>query len=222
MGPWSRSFVVASAGRSERPSDEALGELRDLTVEVGIIRAQCSGCTVTLRAEPVSPAIWSAMVRFARGRGPLEEAVAGRTQSVQLEHLLAEDWGEALIPRGRSIAHGCSCDAEETCEHVVALAHLLGDRIDAAPMLLLRWRGCVEDAAAGERRAGSPKAGRETGDPWKGAALPASGAIRALPARALLDRLGPSGIRVDDEDLGDILGRAYDVLGSDARTTPST
>ena len=54
---------------------------------------------MSLSAEPVPPRIWAAMTRFAQNRGPLKEAVEGRIQSVHLEHLMAEDWGEPLIPR---------------------------------------------------------------------------------------------------------------------------
>ena len=121
MGPWSRSFVAAVVARTERPSDEVLADVRDLTVDVGVIRARVGECTVTLSADPVPPRIWAAMTRFARGRGPLEEAVAGRVQSVHLEHLMAEDWGEPLVPRARSIARACTCDEDAVCEHIVAV-----------------------------------------------------------------------------------------------------
>ena len=213
MGPWSRSFVAAVVGRTERPSDAALAELRNLTVDVGVIRAQVGECTVTLSADPVPPRIWVAMTRFARGRGPLEDAVAGRTQSVHLEHLMAEDWGEPLVPRARSIARWCTCDEEDVCEHVVAATFAFADRADGDPSVLLHWRGCIDDPPAFEAQP-AVRQERRTEDPWNGGALPDPREPRVVAAGAVLKRLGPSQVRVGDEDLSDVLSRAYDRLGS--------
>ena len=213
MGPWSRSFVSAVVGRTERPSDEVIAAVRDLTVEVGVIRAQVGDCTVTLSADPVPPRIWTAMVRFARGRGPLEEAVAGRIQSVHLEHLMAEDWGEPLVPRPRSIVRACSCDGGNACEHIVAGTFAFVDEVEGDPLLLLRWRGCIDDAPALEARS-VEKEEQRAKNPWQGSALPEPGVERVFAAGAVLKRLGPSEIRIGDEDLSEVLGAAYDDLAS--------
>jgi hypothetical protein len=220
MGPWSRSFVAAVVGRTERPSDEALAEVSDLTVEVGIISAQVGECTVTLGADPVPPRIWAAMTRFARGRGPLEEAVAGRIQSVHLEHLMAEDWSEPLIPRARSVTRGCSCDEATACEHIVAVSFAFADEVDGDPLRLLRWRGCFENAPAVEPRSSVPEVARRSEDPWSAGALPEPGAVRVLPAGAVLMRLGSTEVRVGDRDLSQVLAQAYEDLGASGR--PST
>jgi uncharacterized Zn finger protein len=200
-------------GRAERPSDAALAEVHDLMVDVGLIRAQVGECTVTLTADPVPRRIWEAMVRFARGRGPLEEAVAGRIQSVHLEHLMAEDWEEPLIPRSRSITRGCSCDAADACDHIVAVTYALTDRVEGDPAVLLRWRGCIDDAAAVVPQS----AGREEqrpADPWSGGGLPEPGAVRLLAPGAVLKRLGASDVRVADQDLAEVLAAAYERLAS--------
>ena len=219
MGPWSKSFVSAVVGRTERPSDEAIAAVRDLTVDVGVIRAQVGDCTVTLSADPVPPRIWTAMVRFARGRGPLEEAVAGRIQSVHLEHLLAEDWGEPLVPRARSITQACTCDPLGRCDHVVALAYAVADVADLDPATILAWRGCGEDAPlVGTDRSAGVDAPATPGDPWRGGDLPDSIDARVLPVGAVLQRLGPVEVRVGDEDLSDVVRRAYRHLAaSEAR-----
>ncbi len=213
MGPWSRSIVSAIVGRTERPPDALLAAVRDLTVDVGVIRAQVGDCMVTLGADPVPPRIWAAMTRFARGRGPLEEAVAGRIQSVHLEHLMAEDWGEPLVPRPRSITRACSCDGGDACEHIVAVVFAFTDEVEGDPAVLLRWRGCVEDVPAVEARS-AVRSEQRAHDPWDGGALPGPGVPRELAAGAVLKRLGPSEVRVDDEDLSQILIAAYDHLGS--------
>jgi hypothetical protein len=213
VGPWSRSFVSAVLGRAERPSDAALAEVHGLTVDVGLIRAQVGECTVTLTADPVPRRIWEAMVRFARGRGPLEEAVAGRIQSVHLEHLMAEDWEEPLIPRSRSITRGCSCDGADTCDHIVAVTYALTDRVEGDPAVLLRWRGCVDDASAVAPRSVAREEQRSA-DPWDGGELPEAGAVRVLAPGAVLKRLGGSDVRVADQDLAEVLGAAYERLDS--------
>jgi hypothetical protein len=218
MGPWSRSFVTAVAGRTERPSDEAIAAVRDLTVEVGAFRARVGDCTVTLEAGPVPPRIWAAMTRFARGRGPLEEAVAGRIQSVHLEHLMAEDWGEPLVPRARSITRSCTCDAEDACEHIVAAAFAFADRVDGDPSVLLQWRGCIDEPPPVEvQKVGAQPVvpeERRPEDPWHGGALPDPREPRIVADGAVLKRLGPSQIRVGDDDLSDVLRQAYARLGT--------
>jgi uncharacterized Zn finger protein len=147
------------------------------------------------------------MTRFAQGRGPLEEGVAGRKQSVHLEHLMAEDWGEPLIPRASAIARACTCDAAGPCEHIAALAFAFADEVDGDPLSLLRWRGCIENAPD-ELPPPVTEATTEAGDPWEGGPLPEAVAVRALPG-AVLNRLGPSGILVEDADLADRLLPAY-------------
>jgi SWIM zinc finger len=213
VGPWARSLVSAVVGRTERLSDEELAEVRNLTAEVGTIRAEVGECVVTLTAERVPLRIWVAMTRFAQNRGQLKEAVEGRNQSVHLEHLMAEDWGEPLIPRASSITQACTCDGGNACEHIVAVTYAFADRIDANPAVLLRWRGCYEGAPPeDEIVAATPEVAAPLVDPWQGGRLPDPGAVRALPVGAVLKRLGPSAVHVGEEDLAVILRRAYAAL----------
>ena len=137
MGPWSRSFLAAVAGNAERPDLV----VEDLRIEPGVISARVDGCEVTMTAAPIPQRIWTAMTRYAKGMGQLEDAVEGRVQSVHLEHLLDEDWGEQLVPRPRAIARACACDADAACEHVVALAFAAADEVERSARVLLRWRG---------------------------------------------------------------------------------
>jgi len=173
-----------------------------LDVEVGRVTARVDGCDVSLSAEPVARASWAAMVRYGRGMGPLEQAVTGRLQSTHLDHLLAEDWGEQLIPRPGQIRRDCSCDEGGACEHVAAVGVAFADAIDEDPSLLLRWRGCVDE----------PPPQYLQGDPWLGGELPEPTPSRALPVGAVLKRLGPSGIQLGDEDLADVLQPAYEAF----------
>ena len=148
-GPWARllaTAVVRDEGSAVAERGRALvreGEVGPLEVEQGTLAATVAGCSVAITANPVPPRIWAAMTRFARGNRPLVEAVEGRAQSVHLEHLMIEDWSEPLVPRPYELGRQCTCDREDLCEHVAALAFAVADGIDADPALLLRWRGCV-------------------------------------------------------------------------------
>ena len=196
-GAWARA-ILSAVGGDARP----LTPVDALDVDVGRLRAQVGECEVTLSAEPIARASWIEMVRYAQGMGPLEQAVTGRLQSTHLDHLLAEDWGEQLIPRPRQIRRTCTCDPSGACEHVAATALAFADAIDDDPGLLLRWRGGVEETARAVDR----------GDPWSGGLLPEPGPSRALPVGAVLKRLGPSGIQVGDRDLADVLLPAYEAF----------
>ena len=196
-GPWARSILVALGGETATAAS-----VEELNVELGRVTARVGECTVLLAAERVPRATWVAMLRYARGMGPLEDAVRGRIQSTHLDHLLAEDWGERVIPRAGQIRRTCSCDPNGACEHVAAVAVAFADAIDGNPVLFLRWRGCVDE----------PTPEVVQGDPWAGGELPEPAAPRNLPVGAVLKRLGPSGIQIGDEDLAQVLQRAYEAF----------
>jgi uncharacterized Zn finger protein len=202
MGPWSRSFIAAVAGNAERPDLE----VTDLRIEPGVISARVDGCEVTLTAAPIPQRIWTAMTRYAKGMGQLEDAVDGRVQSVHLEHLLEEDWGEQLIPRPRAIVRVCSCDERAGCGHVAAVAHCVAEKVEHTPRFILHWRGV---GGGDDSRTASPES------PWQGAQLDRSKVARPMPTHAVAKRLGPSGVAVSaGEDLEVALRRAYDAFVS--------
>jgi uncharacterized Zn finger protein len=202
MGPWSRSFVAAVAGNADNPELEVTA----LRINAGEIRAVVEGCEVTLSAHVISARIWTSMARYAQGMGQLEQAVEGRIQSVHLEHLLQEDWGELLIPRASQIAQACTCDESAGCEHVAAVAYAFADEIERTPRVLLRWRGVVD--ASEEETAASI-------DPWQGKELSALPERRPMPRYAVLKRLGPSELYIGgNEDLATALRIAYEALVS--------
>jgi hypothetical protein len=220
-GPWARllaTAVVRDEGSSLAERGRALvrdGEVGPVEVTQGTLAANVAGCSVAITAKPVPPRIWAAMVRFARGNRPLEDAVAGRAQSVHLEHLMIEDWSEPLVPRPYDLGRTCSCDGDgEPCEHIAALAFAVADEIDADPTLLLRWRGCVAAPETAPPQAevvspAEPSLDLTDADPWRAGALPEPRPLRPLPVGAVLKRLGPSGLELRGEDLADVLQRAY-------------
>jgi len=218
-GPWARLFASAvvpdeGSARAERGRVLA-GEVEELDVGAGRIAARVGGCDVAITSAPVSPRIWTAVARFARGNRPLEAGIAGREQSVHLEHLLTVDWEAPLVPRRVAIGRTCSCDPDGTCEHVAAVAFAFAVEIDRDPGLLLRWRGCgaVEPEPVPE-----PAIPLPTGDVWLAGPLPEPRPLRPLPTGAVLKRLGPSGIRAGGVELETVLERAYAAFarGNDA------
>jgi hypothetical protein len=202
MGPWSRSFIAAVAGNAERPDLV----VEDLRIEPGVISAVVDGCAVSLTAAPIPQRIWTAMTRYAKGLGQLEDAVEGKVQSVHLEHLLEEDWGEQLIPRPRAIAQNCDCDRYAGCDHATALAHSFADELELSPRLLLRFRGIASPIDA--------ESGRDV-DAWQGAELTVALSARTMPSYAVLKRLGRSGVAIDGHrEISDVLRIAYEHLVS--------
>jgi hypothetical protein len=200
MGPWSRSFVAAVAGNADRPELE----VEALRVDPGEIWALVEGCEVTVTAHVIPARIWASMARYAQGMGQLEQAVEGRIQSVHLEHLLQEDWGELLIPRASQIAQTCTCEESAGCEHVAAVAYAFADEIESIPRVLLRWRG-VADVTDREPEA--------VADPWQGKELSAPAEARPMPTHAVLKRLGPSEMYIGgNDDLANTLRIAYEAL----------
>ena len=116
-GPWARAFAAAVALEENTPT----AAVESLRLEPGLVTAHLDGCAVTISAATVPPRIWAAMTSYARNRGALEQAVKGEMQSVQLEHLMTQDWDEPLVPRPDAILRTCTCDGGGTCEHVAAV-----------------------------------------------------------------------------------------------------
>ncbi len=223
QGPWARLFataVVPDEGSTLAEAGRRLarsGAVSSVSVGVGSLPAEVEGFDVTLSAARVPPRIWAAMTSFSRNNRPLEAAIEGKEQSVHLEHLMTVDWEQPLIPRASDIARSCTCEDGArgiACAHVAAVGYVFADRIDQEPGLLLRWRGCVELAEVVE--VDSPSAAvvaGEAGDPWSAGTPPGPVPLRPLPAGAVLKRLGPSGIRVGGNDLGEVLAKAYAAFG---------
>jgi hypothetical protein len=220
QGPWARllaSSVVRDEGSAVAERARTLvreGAVGTVEVSEGTLSARVNGCSVAITAKPVPPQVWTAMTRFARGNRPVEDAVAGRLQSVHLDHVMIEDWSEALVPRAYELGRTCSCDIDgEVCEHVAALGYAVANGIDADPSLLLRWRGCVaapeSPAEAATVATPGPVTDLTDDDPWSAGVLPEPRPLRPLPVGAVLKRLGPSGLKLRGEDLAEVLQRAY-------------
>ena len=218
-GPWARLFASAVVGDESSSSAEhgrklaRAGAVHTVSVSEGTLNAHVDEdgreCTVELSAEPVPPRVWAAASRSARTTPQLVAAVEGRAQSVQLEHVMAVDWEEPLVPAAGAIRRTCSCDGPSTCAHLAALGYVMADRIDRQPSLLLRWRGCTDEAIATPKPAPEPEPIEASDEIWEAPPPPELGPARPLPTAAVLKRLGPSGIQVGSRDLAEVLERAY-------------
>jgi uncharacterized Zn finger protein len=220
-GPWSRLLVAEVVDdeeslAAERARDLArTGRVQDLTVEPGTIGGRVVGTggrvhEASLHARPLPLRVWAAEVEAAAGRAELEAAIAGRAQSTHLHHELAAEWGEPLVPRGRALRTSCSCAHGDRCLHALALAYAAAEALDEDPSLLLRWRA-VPAVEPGEELPEPEEAA--AADAWAAAGpLPELAPPRALPAGAVLMRLGPSGVAVGGRDLADALQAAYERL----------
>lgn len=211
-GPWARLFataVVPDESSTLAEEGRRLAEsVEDVVVEAGRLTASIAGCEVTISAAPVPPRIWTAIARSARTSPQLVAAVEGRMQSVHLEHLMTLDWERPLVPRKRELVRTCTCDRDGACEHIAAVGYAFAREIDRDPSALLRWRGvdAVEEEAV-EPRPEAPAA--IPAGAWVGGPLPEPRPRRPLPTGAVLKRLGPSGLKVGDRDLAEVLRRAY-------------
>lgn len=200
-GPWARlvaSSVVPDEGSAVAEAGRRLvGAVESLEVERGLVSAVVDGERASLAARPVPARIWAAVVRSAKG---LEPALEGRDQSVRLEHVMATDWEEPLVPRTRALT------TEGSPEAVAALAFAFAAEIDRDPSLLLRWRGCVEVEPLGVAESAPPLGA------WSAGPLPPPREPRPLPVGSVLKRLGRSDVRVAGTELEQVLERAYRVF----------
>ena len=212
-GPWARLFATAVVPDESSSVAEhgrrLLRSVESLVVEAGTLSASVEEFEVTIAAEPVPPRIWVALTRSARNSPQILAAIEGRAQSVHLEHLMTLDWDRPLVPRKRELARACSCHRGGACEHVAAVAYAFAEEIDRDPSALLRWRGV--DAVEEAEPEAEPEVTVEAVPPeaWEAGALPELRPLRPLPVGAVLKRLGPSGLRIGQDDLADVLERAY-------------
>jgi uncharacterized Zn finger protein len=226
-GPWARLFASAVVGDESSSSAERgralarAGAVHTLAVDEGALSARVEEngreCLVELAAEPVPPRIWAAASRSARTTPQLAAAVEGKAQSVQLEHVMAVDWEEPLVPAASAIRRTCSCDGAGSCAHIAALGYVVADRIDREPSLLLRWRGCTDEAVTAREPDPEPEPIEASDEIWQAPPPPELGPPRPLPTAAVLKRLGPSGIQVGNRDLVEVLERAYASFAGSAR-----
>jgi uncharacterized Zn finger protein len=151
---WSKRFITVLeafpnlGGRLGRGRSYArAGQVLDLSVEPGLVRARVQGSLDTPYRVEIGLAIYDAPT-WTR----IEQAMA--QQALFLARLLAGEMPPAieeaftaldapLFPtRGQDLRMSCSCpDATVPCKHIAATFYLLAESFDADPFQLLQWRG---------------------------------------------------------------------------------
>lgn len=149
------------------------------TLSVSELRVEPSLVTAEVEGEQVS---LSATPIAAGIWAEVDERSSSLPQT--LEHI----WDEPLVPE-----HVVSSGRPE---HVAVLAHAFAEAFDDDVQLLLRFRGLPSETA-------------NDGDPWRGGKLPELPPPARRPPESVPKRFGSSGIRVADEDLVEVLVRAY-------------
>jgi uncharacterized Zn finger protein len=151
---WSKRFITVLeafpnlGGRLGRGRSYArAGQVLDLSVEPGLVRARVQGSLDTPYRIEIGLAVYDAPT-WTR----IEQAMA--EQALFLARLLAGEMpppieevftalGAPLFPtRSQDLRMSCSCpDATVPCKHLAATFYLLAEAFDADPFQILRWRG---------------------------------------------------------------------------------
>lgn len=192
-------WLDVAPGRARGDVLHADGTLVQASLEVPVLRADDR----------------DVMLQVARAHPELPARLAAGVYPAQIEQELARH-EVSLLPRGAAdLSHDCSClDWPGPCRHVAALAYVLVEAVDEAPLHLLTLRGlALEDLVAprppaspevdGRQADGAPSAARDTPpDPDSGAAT--SAATKEFPAGEVAAgaelraaRMDPTRLRAD-------------------------
>lgn len=233
-----------SGFRVDRGRDYARrGRVRNLGVETGEIHAQVQGSRRVPYAVRVTyPAIpaedWTRVERAMA-----EQALfAARLLAGELPHE-AEDLfrgcGIALFPDQDALFRSsCTCPDEiNPCKHVAALFYAFADALDGDPFLLFRWRGRTKERLIADLRAlrageEPPTGSEETAEAdgtraeaarrstfWDQEVDLSSIPIHPVAAEvpdAVLRQLGPTGVRIENQDLATRLEPLYRAIAEEA------
>jgi hypothetical protein len=101
------------------------GEVGELVVEPGVVRADVSGSRSF----------------------PYEVTISTRAAPVHVAEEVATYGWEAAVPESRDIAFDCTCpDWGDPCKHAVAVLYCLAEAVDDDPGVLATWRSLNDQA----------------------------------------------------------------------------
>ncbi|MFZ0218251.1 MAG: SWIM zinc finger family protein [Candidatus Dormiibacterota bacterium] len=219
------------------------GRVRSLLVGPGELRASVQGSrrvpySVRVTYPMLSLDDWRRVERAMAGQA----LFAARMLAGELPHE-AEDLfsrcGLQLFPQqGADLRSSCTCpDETPACKHVAALFYAFAQALDRDPFLLFRWRGLDreqliadlralrsgdESALAGptnEASGGTPPAPEQRAEFWASgvdvAEIPIHPQAAGVPD-GVLRELGPTGVRLGEDDLVGRLRPLYAAIVHDA------
>jgi uncharacterized Zn finger protein len=196
------------------------GQVMDLTVETGLVRARVQGSrpepyAVVLRVKTLSADEWRRVADVLAG----EVVFLARLLSGEMPTDIERAFGKArlsLFPtRLAELTTSCSCpDLSNPCKHIAAVYYLLGEEFERDPFLIFRLRGMTREEllrrleemeqaahpAAGDD--GAPDAGAPDAEPSAPSAEPNA---RFWRAGAVPDEVFPE--RIAGERAGALLQR---------------
>jgi uncharacterized Zn finger protein len=216
------------------------GQVADLTIDPGVIRASVQGTqskpyAVEIHLKVLKPTQWKILLNALREKPILAATLLAGEMPQALEELFNQSH-LALFPiRHDDLATACSCpDWSNPCKHIAAVYYLLAETFDRDPFLLLKLRGMgreelfsqleptVGEEASAPEAAPMPEPGPLPTDParfWKSAEAPSAvpEIVQPSPVAAVaISRLGPFPFWRGRVDFMDGMGRLYRQAGAAA------
>jgi uncharacterized Zn finger protein len=150
---WSRRFIdvlesCGVGGRLSRGRSYARkGQIRELTIEPGVVRAPVQGSRpqpyrVRIAVRRLTDDEWRRVERELAGQALYRATLLAGEMPPEIEEVFA-GCGAPLFPAAKhDLDMSCSCpDWEVPCKHLAAVCYLLGEAFDDDPFLMLAWRG---------------------------------------------------------------------------------
>ena len=219
------------------------GQVLELEVTGGLVMARVQGSRprpyrVEVAVKTLSDRDWERVERSMAERAVFVAKLLAGEMPKEIEEAFSASKLTLFPGSGRELSSSCTCpDWASTCKHVAAVFYLLAEAFDEDPFLIFQWRGRTRNELMTHLRAlrGSGPSGGRAG----GAAPSPDRPLRACIAAywrpgpelaevhtrpwaagaapdALVRRLGPAGIVVRGEDLGDAIARAYETISRGA------
>jgi uncharacterized Zn finger protein len=220
------------------------GQVLELEVTAGMVLARVQGSRprpyrVELAVKTLSDRDWERAERAMAERAVFVAKLLAGEMPKDIEEAFTASKLTLFPGSGRELSSSCTCpDWASTCKHVAAVFYLLAEAFDEDPFLIFQWRGRTRNELMTHLRS-LRSSGPADGRGSDGAAPSADRPLRECLAAywrprpeladvhsrpwaagsapdALVRRLGPAGISVRGEDLGDVIARAYQIISQGA------
>lgn len=220
------------------------GQVMDLNVRKGVVEAHVQGTRprpyrVRLAVEVLSEEDWARAEKAMASKALFMAKLLAGEMPREIEEAFAACKLSLFPTLGRQLSSACSCpDWASPCKHAAAAVYILAEAFDADPFLVFRWRGrtkeellenleALRDAEPAAPRPAAPvdeearpRPATDLGRFWEAGAELAAVQVRpwmeTVPDE-LIRRLGPVGVSVRGQDLGELLAEAYRTMSAAAK-----